>query len=98
MPERLQRYEFKKLLPDALALPAPGDEYFEMETAKAFHYTWAEWLAEDPLLRAKMMAHELHKGMRDTYLFEQRQASAERGGDRPKTPAPWETIREKFFR
>ncbi len=67
-----------------------------METAKAFHYTWGGWLAEDPHLRAKMMAHELHKGMRDTYLFEVRQPGD--GQERPKSKPSWETIRETFFK
>ena len=79
-------------------MPAPGDEYFEMECAKAFHYRWGEWVMENAVLRAQMMAHELVKGMRDTYNLEQRQAFVEKGGERGKTVAPWEAIREKFFR
>ncbi|HVM48394.1 MAG TPA: hypothetical protein VMU04_10220 [Candidatus Acidoferrum sp.] len=69
-----------------------------METAKAFHYRWRDWLEESPVLRAQMIAHEAVKGMRDTYNLEQREAMLTKGEDRAKTPAPWETIREKFFR
>ena len=69
-----------------------------METAKACHYRWDAWLAEHPVVRAQLMAHELAKGMRETYQFEQRAAFVEAGGDRPKAPAPWDSIREKFFR
>lgn len=69
-----------------------------MEAAKAFHYRWSDWLAESPILRAKMVAHELIKGMRDTYNLEVRQAMIERGETTgPKAPAPWESIRAKFF-
>jgi len=88
-------------LPADLALPAPGEEFFEMEAAKAFHYRWCDWRHESPILRAKMVAHELIKGMRDTYLLEQRQAQAEgtEGKDGEKRgPAPWDSIREKFFK
>ena len=71
-----------------------------MEAAKVFHYRWDQWLAESPILRGRMMAHELHKGMRDTYNLEQRQAALESGADpaKPRSPAPWDAIREKFFR
>ena len=89
------------MLPDDKALPPPSDEYFEMETAKAFHYRWRDWLEEHPQVKAQMMAHELAKGMRDTYNLEQRQAVLERGGRAgggAKVPPPWESIRAKFFR
>jgi hypothetical protein len=35
LPARLAKYEFRKLLPEHLALPPPSEEYFEMEVAKA---------------------------------------------------------------
>jgi hypothetical protein len=85
-------------LPDDKALPPPDEEYLEMETAKAFHYTWSEWLAESPILKAKLIAHELVKGMRDTYNFDQRSAVGEKGASGPKQPAPWDTIRSRFFK
>ena len=85
------------MLPDDKALPPPDDEYLEMETAKAFHYRWSEWLAESPVLRAKLVAHELLKGMRDTYHFEQRQAAGASGESAPRQPAPWDVIRNQFF-
>ena len=44
------------------ALPPPEEEFFEMEAAKAFHYTWSDWLEESPIIRAKLVAHELAKG------------------------------------
>ena len=65
-----------------------------METAKAFHYTWSQWVQEHPLTRAKLVAHELAKGMREAYTFEQRLDTKE-----TKTgPAPWDTIRDRFFK
>ncbi len=67
-----------------------------METAKAFHYTWSAWLAESPIVRAKLVAHELVKGMRETYNFEQRLDSEK--SDTPKQPAPWDLIRQRFFK
>ena len=68
-----------------------------MEAAKAFNYTWSEWLAESPIIKAKLMAHELVKAMRDSYMFEQRMDAGEKGGT-PKGPAPWDVIRNKFFK
>jgi hypothetical protein len=65
-----------------------------METAKAFHYAWPAWLAESPLIKAKLIAHELEKGMRDAYNFEQRM-DPER---RPHQPAPWDLIQKRFFK
>ena len=86
-------------MPDDKVLPPPHEEYFEMEAAKAFHYRWTDWLAESPILRAKMVAHEMIKGMRDSYNVEVRQAMIERGETPgPKAPPPWQSIREKFFR
>ncbi len=66
-----------------------------METAKAFHYTWSAWLEESPIIRAKLMAHELVKGMRETYNFEQRMDNR---NDAPKQQAPWDLIRQRFFK
>jgi hypothetical protein len=86
------------LLPDDKALPPPSEEYFEMETAKAFGYRWPAWLAESPLIKAKLVAHELEKGMRDSYHFEQRMDGAPKDGSSANQPAPWEMIRSRFFK
>ena len=94
LPERLRRYEFKQFLPEHRALPPPSEEYLEMETAKAFHYTWREWLIESPVTRAKLVAHELARGMRETYNFEQRASDKDKAG---AGKAPWQAIRDKFF-
>ena len=68
-----------------------------MEAAKAFHYRWTDWLAESPILRAKMVAHEMIKGMRDSYNVEVRQAMIERGETPgPKAPPPWQHSGEVF--
>ena len=64
----------------------------------AARYGWTEWLAESPILRAKMVAHEMIKGMRDSYNVEVRQAMIERGEMPAKAPPLWQSIREKFFR
>ena len=85
-------------MPDEKALPPPDEEFFEMEAAKAFHYTWSAWLAESPIIRARLLAHELTKGMRDSYNFEQRMAHSEREASGPKAAAPWDVIRKQFFK
>lgn len=78
---------------DDKALPPTSDEYLAMETAKAFHYTWSDWCAESPIVQAKLMAHELHKGMRDAYQYEE--TSGKEGS--PKAGLA-DQIRNRFFR
>lgn len=84
------------MLPKSEELPPPGDEYYEREARKANHYTFADWVREPVTERAKMIAHELVKGMRESYVAEKMRKS----GDKPKTPggAPWDKIRNRFFR
>jgi hypothetical protein len=65
-----------------------------METAKAFHYSWPSWLSESPIIKAKLIAHELEKGMRDAYNFEQRMDSKEN----TQRSAPWDVIQKRFFK
>jgi hypothetical protein len=99
LPDKLRTYSFKKLLPDSKALPPPRDSYLEKETCKAFHYPgWPAWQAESPIVRAELMAHELEKGMREAYNHEQRMAETERGPQRTPGDAPWDLIRNRFFK
>ena len=41
-----------------------------MEAAKANHYRWGDWLEESPALRAEMMAHEIHRGLRESWMVD----------------------------
>jgi hypothetical protein len=49
------------------ALSAPHFEFIELETAKAFGYTLTEWRSEHPDRRARLIAHEMERGMREAY-------------------------------
>jgi len=59
-------------------LPAPLLREREMEAAKAWGYRWSDWLAESPVLRGEMMAHETLQNLRTGYLSERARLSAER--------------------
>lgn len=63
-------------------IPPPDFEYTEFETAKAFGYRWCEWVAEEPLIRGRLMAHQIEASLREAY--EADAASNERRGDRPE--------------
>lgn len=55
-----------------------------MEAAQAWHVTPAQWRAQSPDDRARMMAHEFLKNLRQSYVLEQQKAKSEGkspGGD-----------------
>ena len=54
-----------------------------METAKAFGLTPAQWRAQSPDDRARMIAHEMLKGWREAYQGEQIKKKAERSAKSP---------------
>lgn len=94
----MRQWKPKKLLPEEHELPPPGDEYFEIETLKACGYTLSEWRRESLVDRAKLMAHELHKNMRESYYAEKMSGKGEEKG-KGKAPAPWdmEAMRKQMF-
>lgn len=53
-------------------LPGADLEYTQIETAKANGYRWTEWLAEDPMVRARLVAHEIERGLREAYEMDHR--------------------------
>jgi len=65
-------------LPADQALPSPGDRFLEIETAK-LHGGWPAWQKLALVVKAELLAHELHKRMREHYDFDQRNAKAESG-------------------
>jgi len=80
-------------LPEKDALPPTDDEYFEIETAKQHGgwWVWSRYLSAQE--RVKLMAHELHKNMREHYYFDKR-APGEKV-DKPKGEAPWDVMRKR---
>ncbi len=78
-------------------LPAPGDDFYEWETIKAFSYTLEAWRRESVSDRARMMAHELFRGMRESYYAEKMSGKSDK--DKAKQTAPWdmEAMRQKMF-
>ena len=65
------------------ALPSPGDRFLEIETAK-LHGGWPAWRGLPTVAKAELLAHELHKRMREHYGFDQRTE----GGGRPADKKP----------
>jgi len=51
-------------------LSPPHFEFIELETARAFGYTLSQWRAEHPDRRARLIAHELEKSLRESYQSE----------------------------
>ncbi len=51
-------------------LPAPHAEYWELETMKAYGYSYAGWRGENVMVRAKLQAHEIEKSLREAYVAE----------------------------
>jgi len=51
-------------------LAPPGFRYYELETVKEFGYSLTGWEAEHPRHRGELMAHEIHRLMREGYLME----------------------------
>jgi hypothetical protein len=45
--------------------------------------------------RAKLMAHEIHAGMREHYYFDKR-AKAGKETEKPKVEAPWEQVKRRY--
>lgn len=74
-------------------LPPTSDEYFEIETAKK-HGGWPVWRALSVQDRAKLMAHEMHAGMREHYYFDKRLKGDK--AEKPKLEAPWEKVKKRY--
>jgi hypothetical protein len=79
-------------------LPAPGDLFLEIQTAK-LHGGWGAWSRLPVEERAKLLAHELHLKMREHYEYDVRSPA-----DKPDAKAsaregrgPWSDMRKQFF-
>jgi hypothetical protein len=55
-------------------------EFSELETAKAFGYRWCDWLAEDPVTRGRLMAHQTEFSLRQAYETEAASKAEENKG------------------
>ncbi len=85
-------------MPEKDTLPTPSDEYWEREACKAFHYPgWSAWEAEHPMIRAQLIAHELHRQMREAYHAEKRLEKLGKADEGPRAEAPWDSVRRQFF-
>jgi hypothetical protein len=83
-----------ELLPASLRLPEPDWEYTEMETMKAFGcWNLAEWRAQPADDRARIMAHEIRRNLRELWV----QLKTRKAAEKPKAKAPFDAIRDAFF-
>ncbi len=72
----MRRHRFDELLPDDDRLPPPAHDYTEREIAHASGHTWREWTGLSAGEREQVIAHELHKNMRETYMNEKLRANS----------------------
>ncbi len=66
-----------------------------MEAAKQYG-GWESWLRLTEATRAKLLAHEMHRNMREHYEYDQR-APAEKKPGGNTALAPWVRMREAFL-
>ncbi len=70
IPEKLKRHKFEELLPEQDRLPGTSSEFTEREVSHAAGYRWTDWLLLPTIVREEIIAHELHKNMRNAYYSE----------------------------
>jgi hypothetical protein len=83
-------------LPKEKSLPSPGDFWLEVETAKK-HGGWAAWRGLATVEKARLLAHELHKGMREHYEYDQRAPAKTEAEKSVGGSSPLSAMREKFL-
>lgn len=86
------------LLPTEFQLPEPEWDYLELETMKAFGcWHLAAWRTQSADDRARLMAHEIHRSLRERWtLLKGRRAREKKTA--PVSEAPWDFIERQFMR
>lgn len=75
-------------------MPPTDDRYSEIETAKK-HGGWYVWTrCLHPQERAELMAHELHRSMREHYYFDVR-APGEKAEKPKRGEFAWDEMRKR---
>lgn len=82
-------------MPKDKALPSPGDRFFEIEVAK-LHGGWPVWVGLSSAMKAELLAHEMHKRMREHYEFDQR-TNEGKPAEKPKRHDIMSVMRNRFF-
>lgn len=82
LPRELRRWKPKR----AALGPATDHEFASLEAARSFGYSWRGWQEEAPRTRARLMAHEIERSLREAYARELEESRAE-GKERGKNPA-----------
>ena len=93
MPPVLRGWKPPDLLPVEARLPAPGWEYQELEAVKSLGYTLSAWYAETLEDRCRLVAHELHRSLRQAWEHHHTRKAAESEGKR----TPFDKLRQQFF-
>lgn len=85
------------MLPRSEELPAPSDDFLEIETAKQ-HGGWHAWQQIPVWRREQLMAHDLHKSRRDVYYRERmsHHARKDKTRDRAFDFDPLESIKKRM--
>ena len=79
----------KRVLPELDENEKPSARYYELEYMKAFHCSPGDWLELSTVRRAELIAHEMERGLRESYEAESWVAEGEEtddGMDRGNTP------------
>lgn len=77
-------------------LPPTSDLYDEIETSKR-HGGWWVWTRHlTAQERGMLMAHELHRSMREHYFYDVGSGAGEKV-EKPKPVAPWDRYRSEFM-
>lgn len=64
-------------------MPGTDHEFTSLEAARSFGYSWSGWWGETVETRARLMAHEAERQIREAYLHEEMERRAKMGGKEP---------------
>jgi hypothetical protein len=79
-------------------LPPTNEEYDFLEILKQWPaYTWKSWCEESPDRRARIIAHERHRVLREGWYAEQRRLRLDMAsGKKGEEDSSWNLARKQF--
>jgi len=94
LPRELRAWQPKTRLD--YKLPPPDDEYWELEAMKAFGYRLDQWEAEDPLRRARLIAHQHEVTLRQAHFRDWEQDQMSKGEKRDERGQAWSAMKSQW--
>lgn len=89
--------DWKPKVEEAPPIEPPDFEFIEIEAAKS-HGGWGVWERMSPELRARLIAHECEKGMRDGFIDDWRANKLKQGDDGPGSKPKKGNARDAMFK